>query len=345
MNEITLIRPDDWHCHLREGIFLKHTVKNVAQKFKRAVIMPNLSSPVTTLSAARKYLTQILQHLPDHNTFEPLMTLYLTEEMTPHDILQAKRSECIFAYKLYPASSTTHSEHGIKNFEKIYSLLETLEDANLPLLIHGEISEPEVDIFDREKVFIDTYLSDFVRQFPELKMVLEHISTQYAVDFVREAPANLAATITPHHLWLSRNELFSGGLKPHYYCLPVLKSATDKAALIQAAISGNPKYFLGTDSAPHPQSLKESACCPAGIYNTPTALETVTEIFDRENALDKLENFISVFGAQFYGLPLNTEHIHLQRQPWRAPEVLPYGNEKIIPFRAGEMLYWQVKKA
>jgi dihydroorotase len=306
--------------------------------------MPNLSPPVTQWQQARDYLDRIKNYIPSNINFQPLMTLYLTENLQPKDIIAAKQSGLIVAYKLYPAHATTHSQAGIKNLQQIYPLLEQMEKSDLLLLIHGEVTNAEIDIFDREAVFIERYLAPLLRTFPQLRMVLEHISSKTAVDFIRQSPSNLAATITPHHLLLNRNQLLAHGIRPHHYCAPIVKTSDDQHALIHAATSGNAKFFLGTDSAPHSQIKKESACGAAGIYNGCAAIEFYAEAFMRANALDKLENFSSRFGAEFYRLPINTDKITLVKQPWQIPTALPFGEETVIPLMAGETLSWRIKE-
>jgi dihydroorotase len=306
--------------------------------------MPNLSPPVTQWQQARDYLERIKNYIPSHIHFQPLMTLYLTEDLKTTDIIAAKKSGLIHAYKLYPAHATTHSQAGIKNLQQVYPLLEAMQTVNLPLLIHGEVTDPAIDIFDRETIFIERHLSTLVKTFPQLRMVLEHISSKVAVDFVQQASAYVAATITPHHLLFNRNQLLAQGIKPHYYCAPIVKTQNDQAALIQAAISGNAKFFLGTDSAPHSQIKKESACGAAGVYNGFAALAFYAQAFAQAHALDKLENFASRFGAEFYGLPLNTDKITLINKLWQIPTALPFGSETVIPLMAGESLSWRIKE-
>lgn len=342
MNEITLIYPDDWHCHLRDDEYLDRTVPDVAKRFARAIVMPNLLPPITTPTMANDYLKRIKAHLPQDANFTPLMTLYLTEDMMPAMIDEAKKSTFIKACKLYPAGTTTHSASGISDLSKIHPLFEAMQAANLPLLIHGETIDPDVDVFEREAIFIERQLIPLCKQFPKLPIVLEHISTKVAVEFITNGPKTLAATITPHHLLLNRNDLLVSGIKPHHYCLPVLKEASDQAALIQAAISGNPKFFLGTDSAPHTKSSKESCCGSAGIYSTHAAIELYAEIFEQHQALDKLEAFASRFGAEFYRLPINSDKMTLIKNPWTVPESLPFGKETLTPLMAGKTLNWQI---
>ncbi|AKQ33243.1 dihydroorotase [Candidatus Coxiella mudrowiae] len=345
MNEITIIQPDDWHCHLRDHSYLGRTVTDIALRFGRAIVMPNLVPPVTTVAQAKAYCERIKKHIPANSKFIPLMTLYLTDTLSANEIKAAKQSSFIVACKLYLAGSTTHSQAGVKSLQKIYRILEVLQSINLPLLIHGEVIDPTVEIFDREAVFIERELIPLLKHFPNLRMVLEHISTKIGVDFITEtAVSTLAATITPHHLWLTQNHLLKDGLHPHYYCLPLLKTSRDQAALIKAAISGNPKFFLGTDSAPHSQTKKESACGAAGIYNAPASIEIYTELFDRHNALDKLEGFSSRFGAQFYGLPFNATKITLVKQPWQVAQSLSFGPDTVVPLLAGETLNWRLSQ-
>lgn len=342
MQEITLIQPDDWHCHFRDGDFLLRTVPDCAQRFHRAVIMPNLVPPVTSLKTAQNYYAQIQKNIPKTVSFQPLMTLYLTDNSSTDDIVAAKQSGLVIAAKLYPAGATTNSALGVTDIKKIYPVLSAMQECGLVLCVHGEVVG-DTDIFERERIFIETILTNLIRDFPKLKIVLEHISTQQAVDFVVKAPANIAATITPHHLLLNRNDLLAGGIKPHYYCLPIVKTREDQTALIQAALSGNPKFFLGSDSAPHTKHKKESSCGCAGIYSSCNALEIYAEIFEKNKALDKLENFASIFGPQFYGLPLNQTKITLIKKPWRVPAELDFGKEKLVPLMAGEELQWQIK--
>lgn len=342
LNEISLIQPDDWHCHLRDHEDLKRTVTDCACQFKRAIVMPNLKPPITTIEKAHDYQKRILQYVPNNTDFQPLMTLYLTEDMPPDILHEAKQSGIIAACKYYPAGSTTHSEKGIANVTKIFPLLEQMQAVDLPLCIHGESITPNIDIFDREKLFLTESLQNIIRNFPRLRVILEHISTRAAVEFIVSAKHNVAATITPHHLYYNRNDLFHRGMHPHLFCLPILKCRDDQNALIQAAISGNPKFFLGTDSAPHPQEKKESACGCAGIYSAHAAIAFYAEIFEKYDALDKLENFSSIFGAQFYQLPINQNKITLIKMPWKIPEKLSFGHSYLIPMQAGEMVSWQI---
>ncbi|AJC50217.1 dihydroorotase [Coxiella endosymbiont of Amblyomma americanum] len=343
MKKITIIRPDDWHCHLRDHVYLARTVTDTALRFERAVIMPNLMPPVVTVAQAKAYYKRIKQYIPHNITFFPLMTLYLTDTMSSEEIRAAKQSNFIVACKLYPTGVTTHSQTRITTLQKMYSIIEVLQSVDLPLLLHGESADPSVDIFDREAVFVEQELIPLIKRFPSLRIVLEHISTKVAVDFITETTkSTLSATITPHHALLTRDHLLKNGLHPHHYCFPVLKTRTDRTALIKAAISGNSKFFLGTDSAPHSKIKKESAYGAAGIYNAPTAIEIYTELFDRYNALDKLEGFSSHFGAQFYQLPLNTKKITLVKKAWKVVPFLPFGTDVVIPFLAGKTLNWQM---
>ncbi len=340
-NILKLTRPDDWHIHLRDGKALKQTVKDAARTFGRAIVMPNLIPPIKNAQQATCYQQRILNECPNNSQFQPLMTLYLTDNTSSNDIKIAKESGNIYAAKLYPAGATTNSDSGVTSLTAIYPTLATMADYGLPLLVHGEITRPDIDIYDREKYFIDEQLNQLVKEFPNLKIVLEHITTKEAIDFVLEAPVNIAATITAHHLLYNRNDMLVGGIRPHYYCLPIMKRNSHQKALIKAAISGNPKFFLGTDSAPHPQFKKEASCGCAGCYTAYAAIELYTEAFDRANALDKLENFASYFGPNFYGLPANQDTITLVRRNWQAPYTIPFGDEQLIPLRAGEIIQWQ----
>ncbi len=342
MDTLTLTRPDDWHLHLRDGAAMRAVVPHSARQFARAIIMPNLRPPVTTTAQALAYRERILVAVPEGVAFQPLMTLYLTNNTTPDEIARASESDHVAACKLYPAGATTNADSGVTVIDEIYPVLEAMQRQGLPLLIHGEVTDPAVDVFDREAVFIDQVLTPLVWDFPELKIVLEHITTEDAVDYVREAPVTVAATITAHHLLYNRNALFQGGIRPHYYCLPVLKRERHRQALIQAATSGDPKYFLGTDSAPHPRPGKETACGCAGCYTAHAALELYAEAFDATGALDKLEAFASFHGADFYGLPRNAGTVTLHRQPTPVPESFPFGEDELIPLRAGEVLHWRL---
>ena len=338
-NTITLTQPDDLHLHVREGDALKSVVPDTARQFSRAIIMPNLADPITNVAQAENYRTEILAAV-DNSNFEPLMTLYLTDKTTAKTIHEAKASGFIHALKLYPAGATTNSDKGVTDLKNIYPALEAMQETGIPLLVHGEVTAPEVDIFDRERVFIETILEPLIKRFPTLKVVLEHITTSDAVEFVTNAPDNIAATITAHHLLMNRNTIFAGGIRPHHYCLPILKRETHRQALVKAATSGDPKFFLGTDSAPHTQGAKESACGCAGIYTAYHAMELYAEAFDNADALDKLEGFASFYGADFYRLTRNTNTITLERNEWEVPKSLPLGKESIIPLRAGEKCQW-----
>ena len=324
MEHLTLTRPDDWHIHLRDGAALATTVPHVAAQFGRAIIMPNLRPPVTTTEAALAYRERILAACPEGSTFEPLMTLYLTDATRPEEIRKAKESSFIHGVKLYPAGATTNSDSGVTDLAKIYDTLEVMEEVGMPLLVHGEVTESQIDIFDREKVFIDQKLAPLLERFPKLKVVFEHITTRDAADFVLFGPENLAATITAHHLLMNRNHMLVGGIRPHHYCLPVLKREEHRQALVRVATSGNPKFFLGTDSAPHPKSAKES------------------EAFYEAGALGQLDGFASRHGPHFYGLPVNTETVHLVRQEWAVPKTYAFGDETVVPLRAGGNLTWQL---
>lgn len=347
MKTLTITRPDDWHIHLRDGDVLAHTVKDVARYFGRAIIMPNLVPPVATTAQALAYRERILQAVEStqvEHSFNPLMVLYLTDNTSVQEIELARQSAQVYAAKLYPSGATTNSDAGVTQVSKIYPVLEAMQANNLPLLIHGEVTDNDTDIFDREKVFIDTVLTDIVATFPALKIVLEHITTRDAVDFVKAAPANVAATITAHHLLYNRNHMLVGGIRPHYFCLPILKRNTHQQALIDAASSANPKFFLGTDSAPHSQQNKETSCGCAGCYTAHAAIEMYAEAFDRANALDKLEGFASFFGADFYGLSRNEDSITLRQEAWNVSEQLSFGEDTLVPLGAGESLAWQVDK-
>ncbi len=342
--QLTLLRPDDWHIHLRDGTALNRTVTDAAQQFARAIVMPNLVPPVMNTEQALAYKARIQAARPAGNNFEPLMVLYLTDNTDPTEIAKAKAAG-VTACKLYPAGATTNSASGVTDLQKIYPVLEAMEKADMHFLLHGEVTDSAIDIFDREKVFLDRTFSQVVKNFPALKMVLEHITTADAAEFVATAPANVAATITAHHLLYNRNHMLAGGIRPHYYCLPILKRGTHQQALIKAAISGNPKFFLGTDSAPHAKDKKEAACGCAGSYTAFAAIELYAEAFEDANALDKLEAFASHFGADFYGLPRNTDTITLVKQEWQVPDSLSFGDQPLVPLRAGETLRWQLQTA
>ena len=339
---LTLTRPDDWHLHLRDDGLMAAVLPDTARRFARAIIMPNLKPPVTTADAAQAYRARILAALPAGRQFEPLMTLYLTDNTPAAEILAAKHSGFIHGVKYYPAGATTHSDAGVTAIAKCSAALAVMEEVGMPLLVHGEVTNPEVDVFDREQVFIDNVLAPLVLRFPKLKVVFEHITTQQAVEFVLNAPATVAATITVHHLLYNRNAMFSAGIRPHMYCLPVLKREAHRSALIEAAISGNPKFFLGTDSAPHAQSSKETACGCAGIYSAHAAIELYAEVFEAAGALDKLEAFASFFGADFYHLPRNSDRITLVKDAWVVPQHFDFGPDRLIPLRAGERVAWRL---
>jgi dihydroorotase len=315
-----------------------------ARRFGRAIVMPNLKPPVTTVDLAAAYRDRIVAALEPSSAFQPLMTLYLTDNTTVSEIEKAKSSGFVQAVKYYPAGATTHSENGVTDLKRVYNVLETMEKMDLPLLLHGEVTDPDIDIFDREAVFIERHLLPLTRNFPGLRMVLEHITTRNAAQFVGDAGKQIAATITAHHLLLNRNALFVGGVRPHHYCLPILKRETHRQALIQAATSGNPKYFLGTDSAPHPRQDKESACGCAGIYTAHAAIELYAEIFEAADALDRLEAFASFHGPDFYQIPRNQGHITLEKRSWMVPESYPCGVDTLIPLRAGEEISWKLRE-
>ncbi len=342
MDAITLTQPDDWHTHLRNGDYLATTVPATARQFGRAIVMPNLVPPVTTLEQVTAYKDRISAQLTTDTDFTPLMTLYLTDDLNPAIIQQGHEQGLVTACKLYPAGATTNSAAGVIDIKHIYPVLETMANCGMPLLVHGEVTREDIDIFDREACFIDEILLPLTATFPQLKIVLEHITTQQAVEFVMQAPDTIAATITPHHLLLNRNDLLVGGIKPHYYCLPILKSQQHQQAIIAAAISGDPKFFLGTDSAPHAVPKKEKACGCAGIYSAHAAIELYATAFEQHQALDKLEAFASFYGADFYGLPRNTQQITLRRQSWDVPTELSFGQETLKPFWAGQSLQWQL---
>ena len=342
MDRLTLRRPDDWHVHLRDGAALASVVADSARRFARAIVMPNLKPAVRTTQQALHYRDRILGALPDGLEFDPLMTLYLTDDTPPEEIARAKLSGRVFGVKLYPAGATTHSDEGVTRLSRCFHTLEKMAEVGLPLLVHGESTDPAIDVFDREQAFIEETLGPLLERFPGLKVVLEHITTREAAQFVEVTGENVAATITAHHLLLNRNALFLGGIRPHYYCLPVLKRESHREALVEAATSGNPKFFLGTDSAPHARPTKETACGCAGIYTAHAAIELYATAFEEAGALDKLEGFASVFGARFYGVALNEGTITLVREEWRVPERVPFGADELVPLRAGETLPWKL---
>jgi len=343
MSSITITRPDDWHLHVRDNEYLENVVPHTAATFSRAIIMPNLKPPVTTVKQAISYRQRILSVLPGNTLFNPLMVLYLTNNTSAEEIVAAHGDANIHAVKYYPAGATTNSDAGVTDIKNTYSAIAKMEELGVPLLVHGEVTDQTVDVFDREQVFIDTVLKPLLNDFPQLKVVLEHITTKHAVEFVTRANDNVAATITAHHLLFNRNIMFKGGMNPHYYCLPILKRETHRQALVAAATSGNKKFFLGTDSAPHAQDNKETSCGCAGIYSAHAAIELYTEVFDQANALDKLEGFASFYGADFYGLPRNTDTITLEKKDWRVPDSYTFAKQKLIPLRAGENIKWKRK--
>ena len=340
--EIKLTRPDDWHLHLRDEAPMRSVLPAAARQFARAIVMPNLKPPVTTTSQAQAYRTRILAALPAGSNFQPLMTLYLTDNTTAQEIERAKKSGVVHAVKLYPAGVTTNSDAGVTDIRKTYPALEEMQRCGMPLLVHGEVTDPAVDVFDREAVFIERVLQPLLKDLPGLRVVFEHITTKEAAQFVASAPDNIAATITAHHLLYNRNALLVGGIHPHYYCLPVLKRETHREALVQAATSGNKKFFLGTDSAPHAQHTKETACGCAGCYTAHAAIELYAEAFEQAGALDKLEGFASFYGADYYGLPRNTQQITLRKEEWQVPATVGFGEHRLVPLRAGEKMKWKL---
>lgn len=342
MTTLTITRPDDWHVHLRDGDVLADTVSDISRYNGRALIMPNTVPPVTTTEMALAYRERIMAAQPQPH-FEPLMALYLTDNTSPEEIRKAKASGKVVAAKLYPAGATTNSDSGVTSAKKIYPVLQAMQEVGMLLLVHGEVTTHEIDIFDREKVFLDTVLAPIVADFPQLKIVLEHITTAEAVNFVRQANENVAATITAHHLLFNRNHMLVGGIRPHFYCLPILKRATHQHALVAAATSGSKKFFLGTDSAPHAKGRKEAACGCAGSYTAHAALELYAEVFEKEGKLENLEAFASFNGPDFYGLPRNQEIVTLTKQAWPVAESMPFGSDIVVPIRAGENIEWTVK--
>ncbi|BAV34657.1 dihydroorotase [Sulfuricaulis limicola] len=342
MKQLVLIRPDDWHLHLRDGAALRAVLPHTAQRFARAIVMPNLKAPVTTVAQALDYRSRILAALPPGARFEPLMTLYLTERTTPAEIAAAKKSGFVHAVKYYPAGATTNSESGVTDLGRCRTVFAAMEQHDLPLLLHGEVTDPSADVFDREQVFIERHLASLVRDFSKLRIVLEHVTTRQAVEFVTQAPANVAATITAHHLLHNRGAMFQGGMRPHYYCLPVLKREEHRLALVKAATGGNPKFFLGTDSAPHARRAKESACGCAGMYTAHAALELYAEVFEAAGALKQFEAFASHFGADFYRLPRNHDKVTLVKETWTVPAEFEFGDDTLVPLRAGESVAWKL---
>lgn len=341
MDKITIIQPDDWHLHVRNSALLKAVIPYTAKQFARAIIMPNLKPPVTTVAQAELYRQEILAALPEQSHFQPLMTLYLTNQTTVKDVIEVADSEHVYAFKLYPAGATTHSDAGISSLNTIYPLLAAMEEHNVPLLVHAEVADSHYDIFDREKIFLDQQLAPIIKQFPALRIVVEHLTTEQAVQFVSDASARIAATITPQHLIYNRNALLAGGIKPHFYCLPILKREQHRQSLLAAATSGNPKFFLGTDSAPHLTHLKENACGCAGCFSAHAAIELYASIFEQVGALDKLEGFASLFGADFYRLPRNSGTLTLAKQNWVVPEMIDKNSIQITPLNAGDTMHWQ----
>ncbi len=340
--EIEIPRPDDWHLHLRDGAGMADVVRHSARRFARAVVMPNLVPPVTTVEEAEAYARNIASSVPESLGFRPLMTLYLTDATSTEEVARAVASEDVVAVKLYPAGATTNSESGVTDLGHVMAVLEQMAESGLPLLVHGEVTDPDVDVFDREMVFIDRVLDPLLDRVPGLRVVFEHITTADAVSWVLRAPPGVAATITPHHLVLDRNDLFAGGVAPHHYCLPVLKRRRHREALVWAATSGNPRFFLGTDSAPHPRRAKEAAHGCAGVFSAHAAIELYVEAFEDAGALSMLEGFASRFGAQYYGLPPNRERLLLRRESWIVPENYPFGDDVVVPLRAGEPVRWAV---
>jgi len=341
-NKITITRPDDWHLHLRDGDTLRAVLPDTVRRFARAIVMPNLRPPVTTTELASAYRQRILDALPAGAQFQPLMTLYLTDNTSADDIVRAKGSGIVHGVKLYPAGATTNSDSGVTNLGHCVKALEAMERLGMPLLAHAEVTDADVDVFDREKVFIERNMIPLLKRYPALKVVFEHITTRDAADFVTQSPANVGATITAHHLLMNRNAMFNGGMRPHHYCLPVLKREEHRQALLQAAVSGSPKFFLGTDSAPHAKSAKEAACGCAGMYTSHAGIELYAEAFEEAGALEKLEGFASFYGADFYGLPRNKDSITLVKQPWMVADSLPFPGDALVPLRAGQSIAWRL---
>ena len=343
MTQLKLVRPDDWHLHLRQGEVMRSVVGMTAKQMGRAIVVPNLSPPVRNAQEALRYRKEIVCSLPKGTSFNPLMTLYLTDKTTKQNIIEAGNNEHVYAVKLYPAGATTNSESGVTSVLGVYPVIEQMQKEGVPLLVHGEVTHADIDVFDREKVFIETVLAPLLKNFPELKVVLEHITTKEAVDFVFGSSDNVAATITAHHLLANRNHMLVGGIKPHYYCLPVLKrKSPHQEALIAAATSGSAKFFLGTDSAPHDKYQKESACGCAGVFSAHAAIELYAEVFDRANKIEMLEGFASHHGPDFYGLKRNTESIMLEKNSWVVPESYKLANSEIVPFFGGRSLSWRL---
>ena len=343
-DSISITRPDDWHIHLRDATALQTTVPHTARVFGRAIVMPNLNPPVISVAEALRYRDRILLAVPEGSAFKPLMTLYLTDTLLVQEITKIKNEENVLAVKYYPAGATTNSDNGVTNIENVYPAIAKMEELGIPLLIHGEVTDTEIDIFDRERVFIESILEPLLCKYPALKIVFEHITTQDAVEFVKSQSDNVAATITIHHLLYNRNDLLAGGVRPHFYCLPILKRSIHQQALISAALSGSPKFFLGTDSAPHSKSNKETDCGCAGIYSAPAAIELYTEFFDNHGALDKLEAFASFYGADFYQLPRNKDKVSLIKSTWTMPENFMLDDSVVVPIREGQTIAWQINK-
>ncbi|MGB8517204.1 MAG: dihydroorotase [Gallionella sp.] len=342
MQQLTLTRPDDWHVHLRDGALMQSVLPDTARQFARAIVMPNLRPPVTTTALALEYHARILAALPAGMKFDPLMTLYLTNNTSAAEIRIAKQSGIVHAVKLYPAGATTNSDAGVTDLRLTYAALEEMQRCGMPLLVHGEVTNSDIDVFDREAVFIERVMQPLLKDLPDLRVVFEHITTKDAAQFVASAPDSIAATITAHHLLYNRNAMLVGGIHPHYYCLPVLKRETHRAALVQAATSGSKKFFLGTDSAPHAQHTKENACGCAGCYTAHTAIELYADAFEAADALHKLEGFASFYGADYYGLPHNTDTVTLRKSEWQVPATVGFGEHQLIPLRAGEKMQWQL---
>lgn len=343
MRRLTITRPDDWHIHLRDDDYLPDTVRDAARYFGRAIVMPNLQPPVDSTTRAAEYRDRILANRPKGSEFDPLMTLYITPETNPETVAQAAAADYVHAFKLYPAGATTNSDAGVSVIESLYPVFDAMQTHRVVLCIHGEVTSSDVDIFDRERRFIDETLTPICEQFPELKLVFEHITTREAVQFVQSREQNVAATITAHHLLYNRNHMLAGGMRPIYYCFPILKRNIHQDALIEAAISGDQRFFLGTDSAPHPRPAKENPCgCAAGCYTAHAAIELYAEIFDAAGGLDKLEGFASFYGPDFYGLPRNNDKITLEEKDWLVPETLPFGSDQLVPIRGNEPIKWQI---
>ncbi len=343
MQELAITRPDDWHVHLRDGILMRAVLQDSARQFARAIVMPNLRPPVTITEAAIEYRERIVGALPAGSTFDPLMTIYLTDNTTADEIHRAKASGIVHGVKLYPAGATTNSDAGVTDLRKTYPALVAMQKCGMPLLVHGEVTDPDVDIFDREAVFIERVLQPLLKDLPGLRVVFEHITSKQAAQFVADAPDSIAATITAHHLLYNRNAMLVGGIRPHYYCLPVLKREVHRTALLTAATGGSAKFFLGTDSAPHAQHAKETSCGCAGCYTAHAAIELYAEAFESADALDRLEGFASFYGADYYGLPRNKETITLRKTTWQVPDSLEFGEHRLVPLRSGETLAWKLE--